>query len=122
MKVMLIKNGRLYHYSLPKEVKDNYWITDIDSFNNARNLINIEALDGNWILTSNYETHIVSTDKEIDKVPLYEYQFYTIKNDSEEGYYYLYSIPDVEKSYVAYNITENGSILIGSNQNNDIFA
>ena len=120
MKVMLIKNGRLYHYSLPKEVKDNYWITDIDSFNNARNLINIEALDGNWILTSNYETHIVSTDKEIDKVPLYEYQFYTIKNDSEEGYYYLYSIPDVEKSYVAYNITENGSILIGSNQNNDI--
>ena len=120
MKVMLIKNGRLYHYNLPKEVKDNYWITDIDSFNNARNLINIEALDGNWILTSNYETHIVSTDKEIDKVPLYEYQFYTIKNDSEEGYYYLYSIPDVEKSYVAYNITENGSILIGSNQNNDI--
>ena len=40
MKVLLIKDGRLYDYTLPKEIKNNYWITDIDSYDNIRNLIN----------------------------------------------------------------------------------
>ena len=61
MKVLLIKNNRLYSYNLPKEIKNNFWITDIDSFDNTRNLINIEAEDGKWVLTSNYDTHIVDT-------------------------------------------------------------
>ena len=120
MKVLLIKNGRIYHYSLPKEIKDNFWITDIDSYDNLRNLINIEAENERWVLTSNYETHIVDTQNMHDRVYLSEYQFYTIKNDSEKNYYYLYAIPDVESSYTAYNITTNGSLLIGENDTNDI--
>ena len=98
MKVILIKNGRLYNYTLPKEIKDNYWITDIDNFDNNRNLINVEADGDKWVLTSNYETHIVDVKNMIDRVFLQEYQFYTIKNDSENSYYYLYALPDLEKS------------------------
>ena len=120
MKVLLIKNGRIYHYSLPKEVKNNFWITDIDSYDNLRNLINVEADQGKWVLTSNYETHIVDVQNMHDRVYLTEYQFYTIKNDSEKNYYYLYAIPDIEASYVAYNIVSNGGLLIGSNDTNDI--
>ena len=120
MKVLLIKNGRIYHYNLPKEVKENFWITDIDSYDNLRNLINVEASDGRWILTSNYETHIVDTQNMHDRVYLSEYQFYTIKNDSEKNYYYLYAIPDIESSYVAYNIVSNGGLIIGQNDTCDI--
>ena len=120
MKVLLIKNGRIYHYSLPKEVKNNFWITDIDSYDNLRNLINVEADQGKWVLASNYETHIVDVQNMHDRVYLTEYQFYTIKNDSEKNYYYLYAIPDIEASYVAYNIVSNGGLLIGSNDTNDI--
>lgn len=120
MKVLLIKNGRLYRYSLPKEIKDNYWITDIDSYDNARNLINIIALNGKWALTSNYDTHIVDTTSNLDTVYLNEYTFYTIKNDSEKNYYYLYAIPDVEKDYNTYDIRENGSLIIGQNEGANI--
>ena len=84
MKIILIKNGRLYSYILPKEVKDNFWITDIDSFDNVRNLINIEADNDSWVLTSNYDTHIMDTNNMHDRVKLNEYQFYTIKNDNEK--------------------------------------
>ena len=59
MRILLIKNNRLYNYVLPREVKDNFWITDIDSFENVRNLINVEAIDGQWVLVSNYDTHII---------------------------------------------------------------
>ena len=120
MKILLIKNGRIYHYSLPREVKDNFWITDIDSYDNLRNLINVEAENDRWVLTSNYETHIVDTQNMHDRVYLSEYQFYTIKNDSEKNYYYLYAIPDIESSYVAYNIISNGGLLIGQNDSCDI--
>ena len=120
MKIILIKNNRLYHYNLPKDVKDNYWITDIDSFDNLRNLINVEAQDGKWVLTSNYETHILDSERTYDRVMLVEYQFYTIRNESEKNYYYIYAIPDIEKSYVSYSILQNGSLLIGRGITNDI--
>ena len=120
MKILLIKNNRLYSYVLPKEIKDNYWITDIDSFDNVRNLINVEANDGKWTLVSNYDTHIVDANNMYDTVLLNEYQFYSIKNDSEKNMYYLYAIPDIEKTYTAYNVVSNGSLLIGTNESNNI--
>ena len=81
MKILLIKNNRLYSYILPKEVKDNYWITDIDSFDNVRNLINVEAINGEWVLVSNYDTHIVDATTMYEKFAQAEYHFYSIKND-----------------------------------------
>ena len=120
MKVILIKNGKLYNYTLPKEIKDNYWITDIDSFDNVRNLINIEADNGNWVLVSNYDTHIVDTKNNYNRIFLVDYQFYTLKNDNEKDYYYLYAIPDVEKTYKRYKIIENGSLFIGQGNSNNI--
>ena len=79
MKILLIKNYRLYSYMLPKEVKNNFWITDIDSFDNVRNLINVEADNGQWVLVSNYDTHIIDAKNMYEKFALSEYQFYSIK-------------------------------------------
>ena len=89
MKILLIKNNRLYSYKLPSKIKDNFWITDIDSFDNVRNLINIVASEGKWVLTSNYETKIIAPDRIYDEVPLVEYNFYTIKCENETDYYYM---------------------------------
>ena len=112
MKILLIKNNRIYIYMLPKEIKNNFWITDIDSYDNIRNLINIEAQDNRWALRSNYDTHIINDNSE--SVFLNEYEFYIIKNDSEKDNYYLYALPDVESNYQTYDIS-NGSLYIGKN-------
>ena len=63
---------------LPKEVKDNFWITDIDSFDNVRNLINVEADNGKWVLVGNFDTHIVDATNMYEKVALSEYQHFII--------------------------------------------
>ena len=120
MKILLIKNNRLYSYILPKEIKDNFWINDIDSFDNVRNLINVEAQNGQWALVSNYDTHIIDASNMYEKFALSEYHFYSIKNDSEKSIYYLYAIPDIEKTYVAYDVLDNAIISVGKNPDNDI--
>ena len=120
MKILLIKNNRLYSYMLPKEIKDNFWITDIDSFDNVRNLINVEADNGHWVLVSNYDTHIVDATSMHEKFVLSEYHFYSIKNDTDNSIYYIYAIPDIEKTYTSYDINGDGSISIGSSNENDI--
>ena len=113
MKVLLIKNNRLYGYRLPDTVKNNFWITDIDNYDNERNLINVLAKDGQWVLKSNYETQVVSGERVYDEVILNEYNFYVIKNESEQSYYYLYALPNVDETYKSYNVTTNGSLKIG---------
>lgn len=120
MKILLIKNNTLYHFHLPKEVKDNYWITDLDNFNNARNLINIEAKNGVWYLKSNYETKIVSTEREYEEVPINLYNFYTIKNENENCFYYLYASESAENNIKKYKILGNGIITIGRNRETNI--
>lgn len=120
MKIQLIKNNRIYTYNLPKKVKDNFWITDFDSFDNVRNLINVVAINGRWVLQSNYETQIVSSNRTYDNVPLSLYNFYTIKNDNEDNYYYLYCSPLKEDKIYKYQIMGNGTILIGRDHSNNI--
>ena len=111
MKVLLIKNNRLYSYTLPQEVKDNFWITDIDSFDNVRNLINVEAENGEWVLVSNYDTHIVDTKNNYDRIFLTEYQFYTLKNDNE--------CPEEENEEINMKIKP---YIFGSNYSNPIYV
>ena len=122
MKILLIKNNRLYNYKLPNKVKDSFWITDVDSFNNIRNLVNIVAVNDKWVLKSNYETQIVSPDRTYDEVPLVEYNFYTIKCQNERDYYYIYAMPNVDNSYISYNVNGNGSLLIGKDVSNNIIC
>ncbi len=123
MKIQLIKNNRIYNYNLPKSVKDNFWITDFDSFDNVRNLVNVVAENGKWVLYSNYETQIVSSNKNFEKVPLVLYNFYTIKNENEDNYYYIYCAPSVEENISKYQVLGNGSFTIGKlNNNNVVFA
>ena len=120
MKILLIKNNQIYTYNLPKKIKDNFWITDLDNFDNQRNLVNIVAENGKWILYSNYETHIVSSDKNYESVPLTLYNFYTIKNDNENSYYYLYCAPLIDNEINRYQVLGNGSFTIGKAKNNHI--
>ena len=56
MKVILQDNKRLLTTKLPQEVEGNYWITDY----NKKNLVNIEAKDGKWILNNNFDIKILS--------------------------------------------------------------
>ena len=61
MRILLLENKQLLTTILPTRVEGNYWITN----ENNKNLLNIEAIDGKWILKSNKEVKLIK-DETID--------------------------------------------------------
>lgn len=59
MIVNLIKSEQMFSMSLPEKVKGQYWVTDLDSRGNLRQLISIEAFQAEWIVKSNKKVAVL---------------------------------------------------------------
>ena len=118
MRVSLIKKNRIQGLILPETVIGNYWITDIDENGNERNLINIEARDGKWILVSNNNTFCVQNNTHLAYAELKEYRFVQLRNveyingKRTDNNIYIYVSPSMEK-YKYYDISGYDTIRIG---------
>ena len=76
--VRLIKKTKIYNFSLPTKIAGNYWITDNDYLGNTRNLINVEEYNGEWKIKSDFETKIMSGEKEVESAILKDYCLYAV--------------------------------------------
>ena len=120
MQVSLIKNNEIKNFNLPLTVEGNYWIDDIDSNGESRNLVNIEALDGKWILKSNFETAVLINNKFYEKVELANYGFYTLKINNNE-FVMLYCAPFYDPSNLKFEQVKISNITVGSQNGNSIY-
>ena len=118
MKIILMKNEKLESFLLNHSVVGNYWITDTDSNNKKRNLVNVEAINGKWVLKSNFEVKIFFNGQEKDDIELSLHKFYVLKinNDSDV---ILYTDNIFESSYLKLRI-QDGEYMIGKAPNCDI--
>ncbi|MBE6157552.1 MAG: type VII secretion protein EssC [Firmicutes bacterium] len=114
MIVRLIKKTQIYNFTLPTEVSGNYWITDNDYLGNIRNLINVEAENDKWKIKSDFETRIMSGDKEVESAYLKDYSLYFLKINTENEYVILYCSPTIDKSINRLKIEGNKEIIIGN--------
>ncbi|MBO5138173.1 MAG: type VII secretion protein EssC [Bacilli bacterium] len=117
MIIRLIKRTKIYNFNLPAKISGNYWITDIDSLGNIRNLVNIEEDNGNWLLKSNFETKIVVNNKELDSVILREYSLYFLRLNNENDYILLYCSPSIDTSINRLQVQDGTEIIIGNGNN-----
>lgn len=53
MIINLIKSKQMFSLTLPHKVKGQYWVTDIDENGLQRELISVEAVNGEWVVKSN---------------------------------------------------------------------
>ena len=103
MRVSLIKKDCIKGLVLPDTVVGNYLITDIDKNGNERNIINIEARDGKWVLVSNDNTFCVQNNARLTSCELVNYRFILLKNieyvngKKTENSIYLYFSPSIEE-------------------------
>ena len=120
MIVRLIKKTKIYNFTLPQKASGNYWITDNDYLGNNRNLINVEESEGNWRIKSDFETKIMSGDKEIDSAILKEYSLYFLKINTDNEFVILYCSPSIETRIKKLETNKTQDILIGNDPNADI--
>ena len=114
MIVRLIKKTKIYNFTLPTEISGNYWIVDNDYLGNTRNLINVEACEGQWKIKSDFETKIMSCDNEVASAILNEYNLYFLKINTDNEYVILYCSPTIDYNIKRLHIKREGEILIGN--------
>lgn len=112
--VRLIKKTKIYNFTLPTKIAGNYWITDNDYLGNTRNLINVEEENGKWKIKSDFETKIMSGEKEIESAYLKEYSFYFLKINTDSEYVILYCSPSVDPEIFKLKLKHDGEFIIGN--------
>ncbi len=120
MRISLIKNGKVHNTNLPIKISGSFWIEDKDKNNLKRNLINIEAKDGKWLLKSNFETKIVNNGKLVDELILEEYFCYELEVKGEQYNYILCTSPVYDNQSNEFEVGANVQITIGNASNNSI--
>ena len=89
MKIMLMDASKLVNLVLPKDVFGNYWIVN----DRKDNLVNVEAVDNNWVLKSNSEVKVFRNGTAVEETLLEEEKFYTLKNVMQGESYVIYTCP-----------------------------
>ena len=132
MQVVLIGENELHKITLPKIVEGIYWIKD----NNDQKLINIEANEGFWQITSDDNFTIINSDNisiknnrfVIEEGPqvivkqdiLEEYETYGIASNVNKKMYLLYCMPVCDSSFIYLRQKNINEILIGRDKHNHI--
>ena len=120
MRVSLLKNGRMYNLDLPSKVSGSFWIEDKDKNNQKRNLINIEASGGKWILKSNFETKIVVNQTPLKEKELKEYDICQLQVVGENNSFILCVTPVYDENAIELDTGMNCEIYIGNGSTNTI--
>lgn len=80
MIVNLIKPQQMFSLTLPHKIKGQYWLTDIDSSGEVRDLISIEAVDGEWVAKSNQKVSILDAEnRAVPRTALKALSFFNLK-------------------------------------------
>ena len=114
MIVRLIKKTKIYNFTLPTKVSGNYWITDADNLGNTRNLINVEEFEGKWKIKSDFETKIMSGDREVSSAILSDYSLFFLKINTDNEYVILYCSPSTNENISMLKLKNPGEIIIGN--------
>ena len=120
MRISLIKNGKIYNTNLPLEINGSFWIEDKDKNGIKRNLINIYAENGKWILKSNFETKIKYNGDNVENIILEDYNSYELQVKDEQYSYILYTSPVYDNNSSEFEVGNNCEIYIGNGSNNTI--
>lgn len=112
MKITLFLSTGLYDFSLPNDVSGSYSF-DSDPEESAK-LINVEAVDGRWVIYSTSDVKIILNDRIGDRVYLVENCFYILQRGDVN--YLIYTEVPAHGTMVAYNYDQNINLIIGNSE------
>ena len=132
MIVLLIGRTKVYKTYLPTDISGNYWINDTT----GKKLLNIEAIDGNWQISSNNfvkiiepnsirfeDEYMIAKTNEKDIIPstiIQENNMYAICLGEPRNVYVLYCVSEEENKLQHMNFINTQRITIGSGEENNI--
>lgn len=116
MKIYLFLEHKMLMFSLPSDISGSFGFYKTDE---ESDLINIEAKDNQWVLYSTDSSKLIINNCVTSQTTFVPNNFYILKN--EDKYYLIYSEPLFESGFTFYEYDRNINLIIGANQNNNIF-
>jgi S-DNA-T family DNA segregation ATPase FtsK/SpoIIIE len=91
------------------------------SVNKIENSLNIDSKDGNWILKSNGNVNVLSSNGTIiEEIVLKDYMCVPITITGIPDYLCVFCLPSAEKNQYAYSLNNKTSITLGRDSTNNI--
>lgn len=114
MIISLYLNDKIVNFKLPTIISGSY---AFDFEENDGSLINVDGVDGKWILYQTDDVKIVNYDQFLDTVELTPNNFYTVKRDDKIYLLYVYNVNDTNMLSFSYYPNSNITISRGGNSN-----
>ncbi len=114
----------MFSLTLPDKIKGQYWLSDFDDAGLYRNLISIEALDGQWVVKSNKHVSVLDAqNKAVDQSEIKPMSFLSLKyyNSDERIILYAESLDQSRQTFSKIVMLEPGTLTIGRNSSNNLF-
>lgn len=123
MIINLIKSRQMFSLMLPQKIKGQYWLSDIDINGYQRELISVEAINGEWVIKSNNLVSILNSKNEIIDNTVLTYQSFfnlLINNTNERVIIFAEVIDDSRYIFKKIFIRQPTVFNIGRNEDNQI--
>lgn len=123
MIINLIKSKQMFSLTLPNKVKGQYWVTDIDEDGNVRDLISVEAVNGEWVVKSNkYVSVLNSENQEVANTVLKPQSFFNLKIKNSKDRVILFSekIDESRQKFEKIVIRNSDVLSIGRTSDNNL--
>lgn len=120
MKINLLKKDKLFELVLPHKVSGDYWVQDEDYSCNYRNLINVEAVDGKWVIKSNEDVQIIYNNQIISETYLFEGFECELNILVDKEKVTLKCEPVCDLTFSNYEVSNSCELIIGNDSNCDI--
>jgi len=126
MRVLLLEKNRLIKTNLPNKIEGNYWIVN----ENKKNLVNIEAIDGKWVIKGNREIKIsLNYDLEentnyINEIELSPNSMYFLVDNNNDITYKLYCENIYDDDFLQYKFSFDtlDKIILGNDSKTSLQA
>lgn len=119
MLVYIVHNDKINVFRLSDEVSGKYLISDIDRFNNKRNLVNVAAQNGKWYIYDNENVKITYNNQQCSSIELALYNTYQLTVLGSE-LITLYVVPSYDSTFFIKEIIDNVDIIVGTGGKSDI--
>lgn len=123
MIVNLIKSKQIFSLTLPQKIKGQYWVTDVDCDGKPRQLISVEAVDGEWVLKSNKKVSVIDgQNHNVEQVILNPQSFFhlQIKNEEEKVILFSESIDASRQTFWKIVARNACDLKIGRSEDNEL--
>ncbi len=110
MKVTIYTPEKANEYTLPNQISGSYMFGK--DLNSEEKLVNIEAVDNNWVIKGHEDTLLIYDNKTVNERILKENDFYLLKN--EDITYLLIATSSLETNFAIYSYNQVLDLIIGN--------